>query len=129
MSAKLLDYVVRVAGVGALALGLAIWSGAASSLLPFHVAMGAIVSTGLFVLAVIAAVRGATRALSAVSILWALGTVALGVGQTTIFQGDQHTLVRIAHLLVGVVVVALAAAVTRSLTRSRKAMDALSRGA
>lgn len=118
---KAFDYSVRLAGVLALALGLALWGSRLHGLLNLHMALGVAVVLGLWGLAALALRRGASRGLAAGALVWGLATLALGPTQAGLLMGSLHWVVQVAHLLLGLGAIALAAVLARSLVTSRPA--------
>ena len=111
---KALDYLARIAGVLALILGLALWSGRLYALVDLHMALGVAVVLGLWGLAVLALRRGVSPGLAVGAAIWGLATLALGLGQTRILLGDLRWIVQVVHLLLGLGAIAVAAALARS---------------
>ena len=114
-AAKALDTLVRVAGVLALALGVALWGGRLYALVSLHMALGVAVVLGLWGLAALALRRGATPSLAIGAAVWGLATLALGPTQTRLFVGDLHWVVQFAHLLLGLGAIALGAVLAKTL--------------
>lgn len=117
-ASKAFDYLVRIAGVIALALGLALWGGRLYGLVNLHIALGLAVVLGLWALAILALRRGTARGLSALALAWGLATLALGPSQTGLLMGDLHWLVQVAHLLLGLGAIALAAILAGSIRQA-----------
>ncbi len=114
---KSFNILVHVAGVLALVLGFALWSGRLFALVNLHMVLGLVVVLGLWALAALALRRGVARGLAAASLVWGLATLALGPSQTSLLVGDLHWIVQVAHLLLGIGAVALAALLAGSLRR------------
>lgn len=112
---KAFDYTVRVAGVLALLLGLALWSGRLYGLLNLHMALGVAVVLGLWALSALALRRGGSPGLAIAAGLWGLATLVLGPSQTRLLQGDLHWVVQVAHLLLGLGAIALGAVLAKTL--------------
>lgn len=115
---RIADYVARGAGGVALLLGLAHWTGNLHSMLNLHMALGAISVLALWLLAVISLRRKVAPRRALLAGAWGLATLALGPAQTAILVGDLHWLVQVAHLILGLGTVALAAMLAR-LVRKR----------
>ena len=109
------DHLVRIAGVLALLLGLALWAGRLHGLINLHMALGVAVVIGLWGLAALALRRGGSPGLALGAAIWGVATLALGPTQTRLLQGDLQWLVQFAHLLLGLGAIALAAVLARSL--------------
>jgi hypothetical protein len=95
-------YVLRIAGIGAIALGLAFWSGQLLGLLRVHMALGLAVVLALWTLSVAAVVHGGMAGRAAVLIILGLAVLIVGMTQTSLLPGPQHWVVRAVHLLLGV---------------------------
>ena len=94
---------LRVAGVGAMALGLAFWAGQLLGLIPIHMALGLIVVLALWTLSAAGLARESVRGRAALLFVLGLLVLALGGTQTSLLPGPQHWLVRAVHLLLGVI--------------------------
>lgn len=117
-----LRWIIRLAGVAALGLGLAFWNGTGHSLLSAHQGLGFLVSGALLLLAVLGFGRRVSPGLPALALLWGLAVPALGSMQGRLVPGPQHWIIEILHLLLGLGAIALSeiiagrAAPTRPLT-------------
>ncbi len=120
-SARLLGIALRVCGVGALALGLAFWSGYAWSFRRLHIALGIGVVVCLWALAGIAWRRTPRKGLGAFAVVWGLGIWIFGVRQSHILAGSFHWLIAIAHLALGVVAIAVGERLASAIARMRMA--------
>lgn len=112
---KAFDYLIRIAGVLALLLGVALWSGRLYDFVNLHMALGIAVVLGLWGLAVLARRRGTARGLALLALPWGLATLALGPTQSGLLVGDHHWLVQVAHLLLGLGAIALGAVLAHGL--------------
>lgn len=101
----------RLTGGAAVLLGVLFWTGHAGTLIPLHMALGVALVLSLWTLAVLAALEGGRRAagLVVVAALWGVLLPVLGIVQTRLIPGSLHWLVQVAHLVVGVVAIRLAA--------------------
>lgn len=66
------SHVVRIAGVIALALGVALWNGRLYNLLGAHMALGIAAIGGLWLLAILALRRGVPPGMPNIAFLWGL---------------------------------------------------------
>lgn len=98
----------RASGLLQLALGLAFWTGTLLIAVPFHTFNGLIFVLLLEAQAGLAACAGASWRLVVPAVAWGLFVVAFGMTQSQILPGDWHWLVRVAHLLVGLVAMGVA---------------------
>lgn len=104
---------VGITGIILIGLGVLFWTGHALALVPLHMILGSIFVLALWTLAVLAARRGAPAGLVATTLVWGLIVPALGMGQMQILPGPGHWVVRVAHLLVGLVAMRLADVIYR----------------
>ncbi len=116
---KAFDYLVRIAGVLALLLGLALWGGRLYDLINLHMVLGVAVVIGLWGLAALVLRRGGSPGFALGAAALGLATLALGPTQTRLLPGDLHWLVQVAHLLLGLGAIALGAVLARSLRSAR----------
>jgi hypothetical protein len=102
-------WTVRVTGPIQVVLGLLFWTGRALTLLPLHMLIGMVFVLALLVLGGAAAWAGLRRSL--VLLTFALGIVipVFGVTQPRLLPGPAHWVVRLAHLLIGIAAMIVAA--------------------
>jgi hypothetical protein len=103
-------WLVRLTGLFQIVTGLLFWTGNALTLIPLHLLSGLVLVLSLWTLAVLALRGGVGPGLVALSALWGLLVVALGVTQTRLLPGELHWIVQLLHLLVGLVALGLAGA-------------------
>jgi len=106
-------WTVRVTGPALVVLGLLFWAGRALTLLPVHMAIGMVFVLALWVLAGLAAWAGLRRALVLAAIAWGLIVPVFGNAQTRLLPGPAHWVVRVAHLLIGMIAMVVAARLAR----------------
>jgi hypothetical protein len=94
-------WVVRIAGVVQIVLGLLFWSGNAVTLVPVHILLGLLLVLGLWTLAFFAARAGVQPGFVVVVVLWGLLLPVFGLTQDRLLPGDAHWVIRLLHLLVG----------------------------
>jgi hypothetical protein len=94
-------WIVRLAGLTQIILGVAFWTGNALSLIPTHMLVGSIVVLGLWTLAVLAARAKARPGVVALAILWGLVLPVFGVMHAGILPGSLHWIIQVVHLLLG----------------------------
>jgi len=94
---------VRLAGLMAIVLGVLFWTGNAYALIPVHMLVGLVVVLSLWTLTFLAARAGVNRWLVALAVVWGLIVPLLGLTQGQLLPGDYHWVIKVAHLLVGVV--------------------------
>jgi hypothetical protein len=108
-AARITSWVVRLTGMTLVLLGLAIWTHRVPAIVPVHMGLGLTFVVALWVHAGVAARSGARLPLVTMTALWGLLVVGFGIGQRYLVLGPRHWLVEVAHLLVGIVAMALAA--------------------
>jgi hypothetical protein len=110
---------VRVVGLAMLILGLVIWTGSADGLVPVHMLLGIILVVALWAVSVLALRAGTRPALPAIAIAWGVLVAAFGMTQAQILPGDSlHVVIRVAHLVAGLVAIGLAEALNAATTRT-----------
>lgn len=100
ITARIIQIVLGIAGLGALLLGLLFWI-ANVDLINFHMLFGLIVALTLLVMSVIAVATRGIRIWGIVGIIYAFIVPIFGVTQTRILVGNLHWLIQTLHLLVG----------------------------
>ncbi|HTK08083.1 MAG TPA: hypothetical protein VL485_13000 [Ktedonobacteraceae bacterium] len=105
------QWVLRVAAILALILGLLTWFGI-DTVVGIHMILGIIVVLSLWVLGGMAfTVKGGVP-LGIIAIIWGLIVLALGMTQKTILPSDSiHWIIQIVHLLVGLAAIGLGEAI------------------
>lgn len=99
---------VRITGPLLIVLGLLFWTGNALSLIPVHVLLGITLVVSLWVLAFVAARSAVNPRLVAIAAVWGAIVPVLGATQDQILVGSAHWVIRVLHLAVGIVAMALA---------------------
>jgi hypothetical protein len=127
MAIRSIVWIARVAGAGALLLGVVFWI-AQRNVLLVHMASGLILALALLVLGFVLVFTRGIRLLGAIGIGYALILSTLGFTQTRILVGSMHWLIQTAHLLIGIGALALvqSMAVRYERLRQTSATDATS---
>ena len=112
-------WIVRVAGIVQIVLGLLFWTGRALGYIPLHMSVGFVVVLGLWTLALLALVARTGAGLAAFAILWGLALPALGMTQAAILVGPWHWVIRVVHLLMGLIALGLADNLAKRVLKSR----------
>jgi hypothetical protein len=118
-STRALNILIRVFGGAALALGLAFWLGYFRPLTLLHIRFGIGVVLCLWALAAIAWWKSSRHGLALFAAAWGLATLVFGMTQIQLMPGPFHWIVKVAHLGVGVVAVALGAQLAMAITLGR----------
>lgn len=106
MAIRIIVWIARVTGVGALVLGLSFWI-AQIDLISIHMLLGISLALSMIVLGVIMLFMRGVRLSGAAAIVYALILPAFGLTQSRLLIGDLHWLIQTAHLLVGLGALAL----------------------
>ena len=109
MTARILQIIVGLAGLCALALGLFIWI-ANVDLTDIHMLFGLLVTLGLLVMSIFALTARGLRIWGMVGIVYAIVVLIFGVSHSTLLVGNQHWLIQALHLLVGLGAIVLTGA-------------------
>ena len=118
-STRVLNIMIRVCGGAALALGLAFWLGYAQSLTLLHIRFGIVIVLCLWALAAIAWWKTTRQSLALFATAWGLATLVFGMTQIQLLPGQFHWIVKVAHLGVGVIAIALGAQLANAITLER----------
>ena len=100
--------VLSLAGLLALILGLLFWIGSALNLLSLHMLLGLLAVGALWVVGIAQAVAdsGSWMIAALAIVIGALMTV-LGLTQSSLVVGEFHWVVRVAHLLLGLLTIGI----------------------
>lgn len=120
-------WVVRLAGIAQLALGLLIWAGLAAGAIALHIRIGFLIVLCLWIMAAMALVTRASLGLAVFALLWGIALPAFGLAHAAILVGPMHWIVRVVHLLMGIAALGLADRLARGLMRARGAAPGVAR--
>ena len=105
---RVLLMLMRIGAGVQVVVGLGLWNGRWYSLVDMHRTVGVIYVVLLWVLAIIALVQRRSVKLALFGIAWGFVIAALGFAQQGILIGDQHWIVRVVHLIVGLAAMPIA---------------------
>jgi hypothetical protein len=111
--------VARIAGLFALVLGIAFWTGNGLTLVNAHMGFGLLVVIALWVLAGFAGRAGVGAGTVILAVLWGFVVPVLGVLQLRLPPTGGYGLVRVIHLLVGLGALALVETLGARVKRGR----------
>jgi hypothetical protein len=115
-----LIWIVRVAGVVQILLGLSIWIGPGMRYISLHIQAGFLIVVGLWILAILAlSVRG-RPALAVFALVWGLALPAFGMAQAAILVGPLHWIIRVIHLLMGLIALGTADSLAKHVLATRR---------
>jgi hypothetical protein len=112
--AKVAAIIVSITGLIQLVLGLLFWVGRAQTLISLHMVIGFLFVLSTWIIAGVG-LRAGAGAMAAFTLAWGVVVIALGMTQAQLFPGAYHWIVRVAHLAVGVVAMALAGRLSRQI--------------
>ena len=104
-SARVLNLLIRALGAGALALGIAFWSGYARSLTQLHMVLGLGLVLSVWVVSWIAWRKTGRIGLPLLGAACGIVSLPFGVAQAAILPGALHWVVELAHLALGVIMI------------------------
>jgi len=108
MVSSIASVVLRMCGTLALILGLLFWSGNVLNLVPIHMLLGILVVLSLWVVGFGQAFSSAgSWLLAAGALLVGLLVMVVGITQTALMPDSFHWVIRVIHLLLGVLAVAV----------------------
>lgn len=103
---RIIVWIARVAGLGALTLGLLFWI-ANIDFISLHMLFGLTLALSLLILSIVMVFTKGMSLLGAVGIVYAFVLQVFGLTQATLLIGSMHWLIQTAHLLVGLGALAL----------------------
>lgn len=106
-----LRWIIRVGGVLALGLGLALWGGNGVAWLGVYQALGYLVSGGLVIMAGLGFGRRVPVGLLLLALVWGLVVPVVGRAQLGLLPGSAHWIIQIFHVLLGLGALALSEAI------------------
>jgi hypothetical protein len=119
---NLLRWFVRIAGLGALALGVSFWFPSAGPPLSLHMTLGGIVALALAILAISALVNRVRIPAAIVALLWAAAMVYVGTAQAWWAGAGSRLAIEIVHPLLGIGAIGLAEMLAAAITRNRASL-------
>ncbi len=116
---KILQWVVRVAWVIAILLGMSFWGGPGIAPVSVHMTFGGLVALSLAILAITAVIHRVRVPVAVVALLWAIATVAVGTVQDWWVGAGSHVLIEVIHLVLGVGAIGFAEMLAAALNRAQ----------
>ncbi len=108
MTIRIASMVLSLAGLLALLLGLILWTGMAINAVSLHMLLGLLTVVALWVIGIAQALgRGGSWALAATALGLGALTAWLGMIQAALLAGDNHWIVQVIHLLLGIATIGL----------------------
>ncbi len=97
-----LRWILRIAFLIALILGIALWTGHATAYLSLHMWLGFIITFDLLLLVILAFLSGVSVALPFLSLIWAVLLPVIGIAQLKVMLGASHWVIQVIHVLLGI---------------------------
>lgn len=113
----LIQNAVRVLALILIILGISFWSGHACNLVPLHMRLGETLCGLVILLAILGIVARLNPVLTVIAIAWAFVIVIFGMRMGQLLPGPAHELIRVLHLLFGLVAIALAESLAARIKR------------
>ena len=114
-----------ITGLIQIALGVVFWTGHALALIPLHMLIGFVFVLALWTLCVLGARARLPLPSVLVALGWSLVVPIFGITQTQLLPGPAHWVIRVLHLLVGMIAMGQARGLTvriRGVTSGRADM-------
>jgi hypothetical protein len=115
---KLLSWVIRIAGLCALLLGMSYWLGPGIAPLSVHMTLGGIVALVLAILAVSALFARVRIPAAIAALLWAAVTVLVGTMQDWWVGAGSHLVIEVIHPVLGIGAIGLAEMLGAAINRA-----------
>jgi len=111
--------VVRLFGAILIVLGILFWQGNALQLVNTHMLLGVLFVLALWTLSGIGAATHQSGGLVATGFIWGIIVLALGMTQQSLMQGSAHWVIRVLHLLVGLIAMGIGERLAGGIKRSQ----------
>jgi hypothetical protein len=118
--AAALRWVARLDGVGALTLGIILWTGS-PGLLKIHILTGFIMSLTMLLISIVGFFARVKPALPIIALAWALLLPYVGFAQFKLLPGPSHVVIQVIHLLIGICAIGIAEALAAKIKRQARA--------
>jgi hypothetical protein len=105
---RITSMVLSLAGLLALILGLLFWTGGALNLISLHMLLGFLAVGALWIVGVAQALTySGSWIIATVAIIVGALMIVLGLTQSSLMVGDFHWVIRILHLLLGLLTIGM----------------------
>jgi hypothetical protein len=118
---RMLQWLTRIGGLGAFVVGMMLGRIGYAVALRAHMTLGLIVALSLLVLALMAISARVRIPLAAVSVVWAVAVVYVGIMHPRWMPGGSHWIIQVVHAVLGICAMGLAEAMAGAITRKRTA--------
>lgn len=106
---------VRITGIAQLLLGVLIWMGNASGLIPVHMGIGLVFVIALWIVGYRAISRGIVPWLGGLLLVWGACVLALGMTHAQLMPGANHAAIQALHVLTALIAMGMSEAVGKRL--------------
>ena len=108
MVIRVASVVLSFAGLLALVLGLLFWTGAALNLVSMHMLLGLLAVGALLVIGIGQAIaKGGSWTLAICTLVVGALMIAIGMNQASLMVGELHWVIRVIHLVLGLLTIGL----------------------
>ena len=108
MVIRVASVVLSFAGLLALVLGLLFWTGAALNLVSMHMLLGLLAVGALLVIGIGQALaKGGSWTLAICTLVVGALMIAIGMNQASLMVGELHWVIRVIHLVLGLLTIGL----------------------
>lgn len=117
IATTIFQMVVRLTGLIQITLGVLIWTGNGGSLIQSHMLVGMTLVLSLWVVALLGIRAGVPVWLVAAALTWGIITIVFGMTQSRVLPGSFHWVMRVLHLVVGLVAMGLSEQIATRIKR------------
>jgi hypothetical protein len=108
MAIKIASFVLRIAGLLALLLGILFWTGNAAQFILIHMLLGFLVVLSLLVIGIgQALVRGGSWPVAILAIIVGILLPVIGLTQNSLLLNTSHWVIQAIHLLIALIAIGL----------------------
>src|SRR5215216_483634 len=105
---RIASIALRLCGALAVILGILFWSGNTLNLIPIHMLLGLLVVLSLWIVGIGQAFSsGGSWLLAGGALLLGLLVIVVGMSQSSLLVGPLHWVIRVVHLLLGILAVGI----------------------
>ncbi|MGH7910532.1 MAG: hypothetical protein ACREQM_06325 [Candidatus Dormibacteraceae bacterium] len=103
-----LQMVIRVLWIVQIVIGIVFFSGHLLGLVSLHEALGTLIAICLLILSIVGLMRGRAGVVGVLGIIEAFLLPIVGIGQLSMLPGNDHIVIEVVHLLIGIAAIVLA---------------------
>jgi hypothetical protein len=113
LSTVILRWIIRVAFLGGLLLGIPLWLGHGYTFLRLHMWLGFIVAFALLIIVILSLLTKVKPVLPVISLLWAVALPFIGIAQLHMMPGANHWVIQVIHVLLALGAIGLGEALSK----------------